>query len=109
MIQERKKCTKIIFDFENQRHYNQNLIDDLKNQSLNTDVIILEHVHLNESFIDFVYKLFLKFNFYLKKKSKTPDLFVRLIFNFIIFVLIEFYLIIIEFILKKCKTKLFNV
>ena len=76
LLLERKKILKLIIEIGNQKQCNQKLIDDLRTQASETDISILEHVSLNESFIDFVYKLFFKFNNYLIRKDKTTDLFV---------------------------------
>ena len=74
LTHERKRIAKCIFDIEKLKYSNPKLIEDIKAHLSLVDHNILNHVNLNESFIDFVCKLCLKFNYYYKK-NKMPDLF----------------------------------
>jgi hypothetical protein len=74
LTHERKRIAKCIFDTEKLKYSNPKLIEDIKAHLCSLDAHILNHVNLNECFIDFVYKLCLKFNYYYNK-NKMSDLF----------------------------------
>jgi hypothetical protein len=71
LTHERKRIAKCIFDIEKLKDSNPKLTEEVKSNLFKANHRISNHVNLNESFIDFVYKFCLKFSY----KNKMPDLF----------------------------------
>lgn len=70
LIEQRSGLGRFILEIENKKKNDQKLIKELKSELSHYDISILEHIHMNESFMDYAYKLCLKLLFLLKKNKE---------------------------------------
>jgi len=69
LIQQRKALATFLLALESKKKVDEKLIKELKTELSHYDASIIEHIHMNESFMDYAYKLCLKLLFVFKRNK----------------------------------------